>query len=69
MKKKQNEQLKSQNEKEEFIDFILKDVNSKTLKDYIKEQRETLEEIKNIVNNDKVSGIEAKLIIKDLLEE
>lgn len=31
--------------------------------------RETLDKIKKIVDNEKVSGIEAKLMIKDILEE
>lgn len=30
---------------------------------------ELLKKIEEIVNNDKISGIEAKLIIKDLLKE
>lgn len=33
------------------------------------ELRETLDKIKKIINNEKVSGIEAKLMIKDILEE
>lgn len=28
-----------------------------------------LEQIRNVVNNEKVSGIEAKLIIKDILDK
>jgi hypothetical protein len=51
----------------DFVDFILKDVNSKMLKDYIKDLENKIENINEIVNNDKISGIEAKLIIKDLL--
>lgn len=31
--------------------------------------RETLDKIKKIIDNEKVSGIEAKLMIKDILEE
>lgn len=54
-------------EDREFIEFILKDVNSKKLKDYINSLEDTLDQINKLVNNDKVSGIEAKLIIKDLL--
>ena len=54
-------------EDREFIEFILKDVNSKKLKDYIYSLEDKLEQINKLVNNDKVSGIEAKLIIKDLL--
>jgi len=30
---------------------------------------ELIQKIKDIVNNDKISGIEAKLMIKDLLKE
>lgn len=55
------------NEEREFIEFILKDVNSKKLKEYIYKLEETQERIKDIVNNDKISGIEAKMIIKDIL--
>ena len=33
------------------------------------ELKKTLDKIKDIVNNEKVSGIEAKLMIKDILEE
>lgn len=69
MKKKQSEQSKLKTEREEFIDFILKDVNSNILKEYIKETRNKLETIEKIVNNDKISGIESKLIIKDLFKE
>lgn len=54
-------------EEREFIEFILKDVNSKKLKEYIYKLEETQERIKDIVNNDKISGIESKLIIKDIL--
>lgn len=57
------------NDPEEFIDFILKDINSKILKDYVNNSREKLEYIKKLVNNDKITGIEAKLIIKDLLNK
>ena len=32
------------------------------------ELKKTLDKIKDIVNNEKVSGIEAKLMIKDILE-
>ena len=53
----------------DFIDFILKDVNSKVLTDYVNETRDLIKNIKELVNNDKVSGIEAKMIIKDLLDE
>lgn len=55
------------NEERDFIEFILKDVNSKKLKEYIYKLEETQERIKDIVNNDKISGIESKLIIKDIL--
>lgn len=34
----------------------------------IEEQNNKLEKIKEIVNNDKICGIEAKLMIKDILE-
>lgn len=30
--------------------------------------RETLDKIKKIINNEKITGIEAKLMIKDILE-
>ena len=53
----------------DFIDFVLKDVNSKVLTDYVNETRDLIKNIKELVNNDKVSGIEAKMIIKDLLDE
>lgn len=53
----------------DFIDFILKDVNSKKLKDYITNLEKTIERIEELVNNENVTGIEAKLIIKDLLED
>lgn len=53
--------------KPELVDFILKDVNSKILKQYIKDLEDMIENIEQIVNNDKISGIEAKLIIKDIL--
>lgn len=33
------------------------------------ELKKILDKIKDIVNNEKVSGIEAKLMIKDILEE
>jgi thermostable 8-oxoguanine DNA glycosylase len=38
------------------------------LKDTIHDQFDKLQRIKKIVNNEKVSGIEAKLMIKDILE-
>lgn len=69
MKKELKEQFKSKNDLEEFVDFLLKDIKSNVLKEYIKDQREKLDRIKEIVSNDKITGIEAKLIIKDLLEE
>lgn len=53
----------------DFIDFILKDVNSVKLKEYITSLEETIDKIEQIVNNEKISGIEAKLIIIDLLKE
>lgn len=53
----------------DFIDFILKDVNSKKLKDYITYLEKTIERIDELVNNENVTGIEAKLIIIDLLKE
>lgn len=34
----------------------------------IKQLTSLLEKIKEIINNDKITGIEAKLLIKDLLE-
>lgn len=34
-----------------------------------KELIDILNKIKNIVNNEKISGIEAKLIIKDILDK
>ena len=69
MKKELKEQFNSKSDLEEFIDFLLKDINSNVLKEYIKDQRDTIAEIKRIVNDDKITGIEGKLIIKDLLEE
>lgn len=39
------------------------------MKDTIHDQYDILKKIKDIVNNDKVSGIEAKLMIKDILED
>lgn len=53
----------------DFIDFILKDVNSKKLKEYITYLEKTIERIDELVNNENVTGIEAKLIIIDLLKE
>ena len=53
----------------DFIDFILKDVNSTKLKEYIETLEYTLDRINELVNNEKVTGIEAKLIIQDLLKE
>lgn len=32
-------------------------------------EKELLDKIKEIINNEKITGIEAKLMIKDLLEE
>lgn len=52
----------------ELVDFILKDVNSNMLKEYINNMESIISRIKEIVNNDKIAGIEAKLIIKDMLE-
>lgn len=60
--------INSKEELEDFIDFMLKDINSNILKQYIKDKRELIKRIKEIVNNDKITGIEAKLIIKDMLE-
>ena len=34
-----------------------------------KELKKILDKIKDIVNNEKITGIEAKLMIKDILEE
>lgn len=53
----------------DFIDFILKDVNSVKLKEYIKTLEETIDRIDNLVNDKNITGIESKLIIIDLLEE
>lgn len=53
----------------DFIDFILKDVNSIKLKEYIKTLEKTLSRIDELVNDKGITGIEAKLIIIDLLEE
>lgn len=53
----------------DFIDFILKDVNSVKLKEYITILENTIERIEELVNNEKITGIESKLIIKDLLKE
>lgn len=55
-------------ERPELVDFILKDVNSNMLKEYINNMESIISRIKEIVNNDKITGIEAKLIIKDILE-
>ena len=44
------------------------EIEYENMKDTIHEQYDTLKKIKQIVNNDKVSGIEAKLMIKDILE-
>lgn len=52
----------------ELVDFILKDVNSNMLKEYINNMESIISRIKEIVNNEKITGIEAKLIIKDILE-
>ena len=60
--------INSKEELEDFIDFMLKDINSNILKQYIKDKRELIKRIKEIINNDKITGIEAKLIIKDMLE-
>ena len=54
--------------KPELVNFILKDVNSNILKQYIKDLENMIENIEQIVNNDKISGIEAKMIIKEILE-
>lgn len=59
--------INSKEELEDFIDFMLKDIDSNILKQYIKDKRELIKRIKEIVNNDKIAGIEAKLIIKDIL--
>lgn len=47
-----------------------------SLNDLVLKQKEEIErlenvvhEIRNVVNNEKVSGIEAKLIIKDILDK
>ena len=61
--------INSKEELEDFIDFMLKDINSNILKQYIKDKRTTIKRIKEIVNNDKITGIEAKLIIKDMLDK
>ena len=61
------EKIQNREELEDFVDFILKDVNSNILKTYIEEHRDKINKIKEIVNNDKISGIEAKMIIKDIL--
>ena len=53
----------------DFIDFILKDVNSVKLKEYINNLENTIKRTDEIVNNEKITGIESKLIIKDLLKE
>ena len=60
--------METKEELEEFIDFMLKDIDSNILKQYIKDKRTTIKRIKEIVNNEKITGIEAKLIIKDILE-
>lgn len=53
----------------DFIDFILKDIESNKLKKYISDLEEIITRIREIVENEKITGIEAKLIIKDFLEE
>lgn len=52
----------------DFIDFILKDVNSVKLKKYITNLEETINRIKDIIDNEKITGVESKIIIKYLLE-
>ena len=42
---------------------------SREIERYIIDLETTLDKIKNIIGNEKVSGIEAKLMIKDILEE
>lgn len=61
--------IESKEELDNFIDFMLKDIDSNILKQYIKDKRELISQIKDIVNNDKITGIEAKLIIKDILNK
>mgnify|MGYP007022116615 CR=1 FL=1 len=51
----------------DFIDFILKDVNSVKLKEYINTLEDTIIRIDELVNNEKITGIESKLIIRDLI--
>ena len=42
---------------------------SREIERYIIDLETTLDKIKSIIGNEKVSGIEAKLMIKDILEE
>lgn len=49
------------------IKYIEKIVDKKDKE--IKELSETFQKIKTIINNEKITGIEAKLMIKDILEE
>lgn len=56
-------------EKYHFEDTMIDGKETKLLHDYITDLETALDKIKDIVNNEKVSGIEAKLMIKDILEE
>lgn len=42
---------------------------SREIERYIVDLETALNKIKDIVNNEKITGIEAKLMIKDILEE
>lgn len=57
-------------------DYVKAEVTYDRLKDLVHEQRfeinkleDVLKNVKKIVNNDKISGIEAKIMIKELLEK
>lgn len=66
----------SEEEKSKRIKFIIEikdsilfldEENSRYVIEEIERLKNVVHEIRNVVNNEKVSGIEAKLIIKDIL--
>lgn len=44
-------------------------IQRQQVENYIFRLEKTINEIRKVVNNEKVSGIEAKLIIKDILDK
>jgi len=44
-------------------------IQRQQVENYISRLEKAINEIRNVVNNEKVSGIEAKLIIKDILDK